>query len=830
MTMLDGRIPGALSPEDGPPVVERETGQDAATMDHAELTVAARVSDPHGDTVREAAVRAAELGHQLVALHGVLHDGRCTCQKGANCPAPGKHPRGRNWQEGLGTLARFRQYTDGAPALNLGLRLDADAPTPLVLLDVDTKHGKPGAASLAQLVADAGPLPEGALLQTTPSGGQHYLLRLPEGVDPSALPTGTELLPGLDVFTHHRQFVVSPSRTAAGAYTFADAARGLPAPLALPVLPAQWADRLQKLVAVNRAAPAGTATTDPPDVAPDANLVVQLLELLPAPAENTRDECVDFAYAIHGALANAELEVLTAVESAFLRWAGRWPGAVPEHDQHIWDTTLGAKHRGWRRVLIDAQRFLDYARAAATLEDAGISDGASVDAAQDLLETIRQSEAQTAFPVLEPIPSVTSGPSSTPIGLDSKALVKSFAEVQPRRIEWLLEGRVARQQITMINGWPGEGKTSVVIDIVARMTKGEGLPDGTVPPGPLRALFLSTEDSESILRLRLQAAGADLDRVFTIPDTELERLTLPSKTEAWVQLLKEQAIDVVVVDPMKSFLDDGLKDIAEQDARKFMRALRQIAEVREVAAICIRHPNKATAAGHSTAISAASGSLGFTAAARIELLVGRLPNDEETRALVHVKNNLAKPPAALLYRIVSRDVSFDEGLWTQDVASIEWKGVDDKLLADDLLARRESREQRSKLDEAKAFLMSHLASGPLEHSGVRAAAKAHGIAARTLERARDEIGWYHFVGNPGAGAKSIWGLEGQSVGDFKESSAAKPNAQTHRRLNGGGKANSKGTKRAKPETGSQQDEALIEEPLLPADLSDVEGTNAGDAE
>src|SRR5207247_1018258 len=157
-------------------------------------------------------------------------------------------------------------------------------------------------------------------------------------------------------------------------------------------------------------------------------------------------------------------------------------------------------------------------------------------------------------------------------------------------------------------------------------------------------------------------------------DTQLQHLTLPKNKPTWVQLLQEHQIDVVVVDPMKAFLDDGLKDIAEQDARKFMLALRQICEAANVAAICIRHPNKATVSGHSTAISAASGSLGFTAAARIELLVGRMPDDEETRALVHVKNNLAKPPVALLYRIVSTVVPFDEGSATQDVAGIEGKG------------------------------------------------------------------------------------------------------------------------------------------------------------
>jgi hypothetical protein len=401
----------------------------------------------------------------------------------------------------------------------------------------------------------------------------------------------------------------------------------------------------------------------------------------------------------------------------------------------------------------------------------------------------------------------------TPSGTPPRVHMKSLADVQPTPIDWLLPGRVARQQVTMINGWPGEGKTSVVVDIVARMTKGELLPDKTAPPRPLRVLFLSTEDSESILHLRLHAAGADLDRVFTIPDTQLPSLTLPSHEGAWVPLLKQKEIDVVVVDPMKAFLDENLRDIAEQDARKFMLALRHIAEEANVAAICIRHPNKATAGGHSTAVSAASGSLGFTAAARIELLVGRMPDQDETRALAHVKNNLAKAPPALLFTIVSALVPVNEDE-TQDVAKIEWQGSNDSVMADDLLARRGSREERSKLEEAKDFLMNYLASGPVEHSAVRAAATRQGIARRTLERARLEVGWTTTVGNLRTGGKSIWGIEGQSPEDFKALEDLVPGVTAA--------PQAKGSSQTKRRTQQNAEPSSKEPPLQPANLSDLE--------
>lgn len=420
----------------------------------------------------------------------------------------------------------------------------------------------------------------------------------------------------------------------------------------------------------------------------------------------------------------------------FLDWAARWEGGVvdPAEDARVWDTLGQSTVDRFALFHLAARHgFDDRPERLAELQ-ADFADSPQLGSAV-------VTDAARATPGPRPLP------------------VKRFADVTPVAIDWLLPGRLARQQITMINGWPGEGKTSLVIDIAARLSQGQELPDGTRPPRPLRVLYLATEDSESVLLLRLKAAGADLNRVLTIPDTEVEHLTLPSHQARLVEVLEQHDIDVLVVDPMKAFLDPELKDIAEQDARRFMLALRQVSEMANVAVICIRHPSKATASGHTTAISAASGSLGFTAAARIELLVGRMPDDDDTRALASVKNNLAAQPKALLFGIVSRDVLLveDDGV-VESVAAIEWRGVDEAIQADELLVRRSGREERTKLEEAKEFLRSILADGPMDHRTIRRAAKSYDIRTRTLERAREQIGWTRIEGNLRVGGRQVWGL------------------------------------------------------------------------
>ncbi len=160
------------------------------------------------------------------------------------------------------------------------------------------------------------------------------------------------------------------------------------------------------------------------DPAPDAKRVLELLSVLPAPAVNAREECVDFAYAVHGALANADPDVLAAADDAFLRWAARWPGAIPEKDELIWDSTRGARHRGWRLFLIDAQTFVSRARAAPRTEDSGVTDGADLDTAQALLERLRAEGAQDAF---EADPGAAPPDTSTrtpPNGTQATALIR----------------------------------------------------------------------------------------------------------------------------------------------------------------------------------------------------------------------------------------------------------------------------------------------------------------------------------------------------------------------------------------------------------------------
>ena len=98
----------------------------------------------------------------------------------------------------------------------------------------------------------------------------------------------------------------------------------------------------------------------------------------------------------------------------------------------------------------------------------------------------------------------------------TRLVFQRASEIEPRNIEWLWPGRLARRKLALIVGEPELGKSQIGTDVIARLTTAEVWPDGgSAPSGS--AIVLSAEDAaEDTLRPRLEGAGADLDRVHIL--------------------------------------------------------------------------------------------------------------------------------------------------------------------------------------------------------------------------------------------------------------------------------------------------------------------------
>lgn len=318
---------------------------------------------------------------------------------------------------------------------------------------------------------------------------------------------------------------------------------------------------------------------------------------------------------------------------------------------------------------------------------------------------------------------------------DRRAKLVRMSDVEPEAVSWLWPNRIALGKLTLISGDPGLGKSFVTLDMAARITTGCVWPDAPSERAPKgSAVFLSAEDDPAdTIRPRLDAAGADCDRVYclqavqfrTVDDLEQERsFSLTHDLEVLESTLREvNDCRLIVVDPITAYLG-GVDSHRNAEIRSVLQPLSDLAAKYEVAVVAVTHMNKCHG---GPAIYRSMGSLAFTAAARAVWAVSRDPDDQRRRLVLPVKNNVAADGSGLAYRIAG------------EPPRVEWEADPVALTADDALAPAEEREERSERERARDWLREALAAGPVPSLDMRADAEELGFSLRTLQRAFRDI-------------------------------------------------------------------------------------------
>jgi len=319
-------------------------------------------------------------------------------------------------------------------------------------------------------------------------------------------------------------------------------------------------------------------------------------------------------------------------------------------------------------------------------------------------------------------------PGPAPKGQRAKvpALI-SLDAVQPRSIDWLWRGWIPAGMFSICDGLPGVGKSTMLVDIAARVTTGREMPDGTPGVEPGVVLFLAYEDATAeILRPRFDTAGADVSRIRVHDPEADDRFTLGRESHL-EQLIREHDARLVIVDPLITAVTGGADMHKGQDARRVLTPVARAAERTGAAVLGVRHLNKGMS---RSALLRGEGSIGIGGTARTVLIVGVDPDDPDCRILARSKGNLAPPGASRRFALVGDPET--------DAARVEWRG-ESRYMADDLTGSEE--ESRSgALDDAVAFLRSELADGAKPAHEVIEAGVAAGHAERTIKRARKRLG------------------------------------------------------------------------------------------
>ena len=303
----------------------------------------------------------------------------------------------------------------------------------------------------------------------------------------------------------------------------------------------------------------------------------------------------------------------------------------------------------------------------------------------------------------------------------------NMEQVEVEKIDWLLYPFIPFGKVTIVQGDPGEGKTTMVLQIIAKLTKGEAvLPSGSDEPAleaktvdlePVNVIYQTAEDGlGDTIKPRLLSAGADCSRVMVIDDNDQALTMMDARLEEAIIKTKAR---LVVLDPIQGFLGAAVDMHRANEIRPLMKRIAVLAEKYHCAIILIGHMNK-NSNGKSS--YRGLGSIDFQAAARSVLIVGRIKDEPEIRVVCHVKSSLAPEGKSIAFRL-DKDTGF------------EWIGEYD-ISADDLLSG-DNRGQ--KIHEAKEFLKEILVSGSVAQTKVAEEAESRGIKKKTLWNAKKEL-------------------------------------------------------------------------------------------
>ena len=295
-----------------------------------------------------------------------------------------------------------------------------------------------------------------------------------------------------------------------------------------------------------------------------------------------------------------------------------------------------------------------------------------------------------------------------------------MSDVELTPVEWLWKPYLPFGKLSVLQGNPGEGKTYFAMHLAAACTNGKLLPN-MERMEPFNVIYQTAEDGlGDTVKPRLIEAGADLDRVLVIDDSEVQ-LTLSD--ERIEKAIIENNARLVIIDPIQAYLGADVDMNRANEVRPIFMRLGQVAQRTGCAILLIGHLNKA--AGMQS-LQRGLGSIDIAAAVRSVMFIGKLKHDPTMRILTHEKSSLAPPGVSLAFSLG------DEG-------GFRWVGEYD-ITADEMLSGIEPQRE-TKTQQAKDLICTLLAGGKQVLSeDIDKAALERGIPGRTVRDAKRELG------------------------------------------------------------------------------------------
>ena len=294
----------------------------------------------------------------------------------------------------------------------------------------------------------------------------------------------------------------------------------------------------------------------------------------------------------------------------------------------------------------------------------------------------------------------------------------NFSGIEPKSITWLVENKFPNGAVTIFAGDPGSTKSMLAVSLAAKISTGAKWANCETPLKKGSVIFISDEDDPNkIIRPRLDAHGADVNKVFILNYKTDEFFNLVTHLPALESIIARiPDLRAIFLDPITAYLGN-INANSNAEVRAVLTPLAALAARYDIAVIGINHFNKRQDLSY---MYRGLGSTAFVAQARSAWGILTDKDDEETRILCPIKSNYCIRPSGLRYRIIDGAIQFESEPFT--------------IRIDDAGDRNSA-----KLDNAVDWLQNRLESGAVLSSTIFEEGETQGFKRNLLFRAKDSL-------------------------------------------------------------------------------------------
>ena len=314
----------------------------------------------------------------------------------------------------------------------------------------------------------------------------------------------------------------------------------------------------------------------------------------------------------------------------------------------------------------------------------------------------------------------------------NEALCVYYSTIESKKVAWLWYPYIPYGKLTLLQADPGEGKSTFIINVAARLTTGEPMPESDVAGDVQTVIYQCAEDNiADTIKPRLVAAGADCSRIAFIADTE-EQLTL--EDDRIEQAIRETKARLLIIDPLQAFMSqDGDMQSAVR-VRSVLRKLANVAARYNCAVVMVGHMNKGSGGKN---LYRSLGSIDIAAISRSVLMIARDVVDPNLRYMFPVKTSLAAEGSPISFRMDEERGFIWEGKCTMGNSVLDAEAT------------------VSKLELARSYILDAISDEPAPAKEIIGHLSRLGVGLRTVESAKKELG----VKSYRVGSAWFWALE-----------------------------------------------------------------------